>query len=58
MMMCRYAGLFGHPHRPASPTAHDDEAPVTVGGDRGLVLVPETGLEPATFCSGGRRSIR
>ena len=33
-----------------------EEAPAA-GGDGGSGSVPRTGFEPATFCSGGRRSI-
>ena len=40
---------------PYVPGALHDEAPAGVGGGAGVA--PRTGFEPATFCSGGRRSI-
>ena len=41
----------GHTVAPLSCLVHD-QAPVA-GGDEGSEVVPRTGFEPATFCSGG-----
>ena len=40
----------GHTVAPLSCLVHD-QAPVA-GGDEGSEVVPRTGFEPATFCSG------
>ena len=42
---------------PASLLPRRVEGAPAASGDEGSEVVPRTGFEPATFCSGGRRSI-